>query len=339
MLPGDGHWGNGCNSLYNRFPLSICLLDTKLVTMYDSIGLSHDRTTAPDYDFQKIAINNLSSCFEGIDEFGEYVKGNLNNLVVKARKHRIYIAGSHSKFYLGNNLSSLSKGDEKRTIEKISDLLHLPMQLATVTKIDIAGNIITKHHPNCYLQILGEANKYNRSVNSNGIYYKNRLRTLCFYNKIEEQAVKGQAIPELYHNRNLLRFEQRYSSRIRQQLKLPVFEARMLYDEKVYRYLLQRWKNEYLAIQKINTRSATIDPTISTKELIENLALLQIIEDGQSEVLKTIKHWQETGKIDKHHAQRHREAIKRLASKRLNDSGAELIDELTLKIKHLASNY
>ena len=196
-----------------------------------------------------------------------------------------------------------------------------------------------QHEESLYYSYLGESNHYKRLPQPNGLYYSNNKRQLLFYGKVHEQNDKRQPIPELYKNRNVLRFELRYKQRLRQQFNRPEIKAGLLYDEDFYRQLIKQWKNEYLAIQKINSKVNSMKPTGSTKELVENLALFSILEAGQPQVLNLIKQWQETGEIDKHQAQRHRDFIKKLSSKKMDEEGNDLINELTRKVKEAARNY
>ncbi|MEI8175099.1 MAG: hypothetical protein WCG28_04075, partial [bacterium] len=52
-----------------------------------------------------------------------------------------------------------------------------------------------------------------------------------------------------------------------------IFKVYGLYDEVFYKNLVDRWKNEYFAIQKINSKLISMKPTGSKKEFAENLAL------------------------------------------------------------------
>jgi len=45
----------------------------------------------------------------------------------------------------------------------------------------------------------------------NVLYYYQSRGLLVFYDKIKEQQAKNQLIPELYQNRNVLRYEQRHN--------------------------------------------------------------------------------------------------------------------------------
>ncbi len=308
--------------------------------MYDNTDFNLKKEAAPGTTFLETVPQHLTKVTnEGETEFGYYLNGYLENLKVKVTENRVSVSDSTCKYYLGDNFQTLSKGDYKRAIEKISDTLHLPFYLADVTRIDAAHNLIMQHETDLYLSLLGEANHYKRLPQPNGLYYSNKLRQLLFYGKVQEQKEKRQPIPELYRNRNVLRIELRFKHRLKKQFNRPEIKAGLLYDEGFYRELIRRWKKEYLAIQKINSKLLSMKPTGSTKELAENLALYSILEAGQPQVLNLIKQWQETGEIDKHQAQRHRDFIKKLASKQMDDKNNELIEELTRKVKQAARNY
>ena len=309
--------------------------------MYDNIDMNLKKESAPGTDFINTVPDYLTEFInDGNSKFGYYLNGYLDKLKVKVTENRVSVSDSSiCKYYLGDNFKTLSKGEYKRAIEKISDNLHLPFHLADITRIDFAQNFIMQYEENLYYSYLGESNHYKRLPQPNGLYYSNGKRQLLFYGKVHEQKEKGQPIPELYKNRNVLRFELRFKQRLRQQFNRPEIKAGLLYDEDFYRELIKQWKNEYLAIQKINSKLNSMEPTGSTKELIENLALYSILEAGQPKVLNLIKQWQETGEIDKHQAQRHRNFIKKLASKPMDEKGNELLNELTRKVKEAARNY
>jgi len=159
---------------------------------------------------------------------------------------------------------------------------------------------------------------------------------LVFYGKVHEQKLKGQPIPELYKNRHVLRYEMRFKKQLRKELKQPEIIANMLYDEGFYSYLVKRWKNEYLAIQKINSKLISMKPTGSKKEFAENLALYAILELGPPQILTRVKEWQQTGEINKKQAYDLRAFIKQLSKTPIDEKGNELINELNQKIKEAA---
>lgn len=311
--------------------------------MYDNLDFDLSKTAAPGINFLQTIPQYLTKVTSnGITEFGEYYNGYLDSLKVRVTDNRVTVKDSSvCKYFLGDNFKTLSKGDYKRAIEKISDCLHLPFNLANVTRIDAALNMIMKYETSLYFPSLGESQHYKRLEQNNGLYYnlESKKRQLLFYDKVHEQKQKRQPIPELYQFRNVLRFEMRFKSRLREQFNRHEIIAGLLYDEVFYRELIKRWKDEYFNIQKINSKFMSMKPTGSKKEFIENLALFQIIEAGQSQVLKTIKQWQETGEINKKQAFDLRSCIKEISQRPINEAGNDLINELNKKVKEAARNY
>jgi hypothetical protein len=309
--------------------------------MYDNLDLTVHKEVCPNTDFILSIPQHLTKISnQGVNQFGEYVTGYLDNLKVSIAENRVKVYDSSlCKYYLGDNFKTLSKGDTKRAIEKISDCLQLPFHLANVTRIDFAQNFIMQFDEKVYYPYLGEAQYYNRLEQNNGLYYNNQIRQLLFYGKEYEQRVKKQPIPELYKNRNVLRFELRFRKQLRQQLKQPEITAGLLSDEVFYSSLVKRWKNEYLAIQKINSKLINMKPTGSKKEFIENLALFTILEMGQTQVLFKVKEWQESGVISKKQAYDIRATIKQISKTPMDERGNDLINEIDRKVKEAARNW
>jgi len=309
--------------------------------MYDNLDLTLYKDNCINTDFLQVVPQHLTKVTNhGVNQFGEYVSGYLESLKVNVSANKVKVYNSSiCKYYLGDNFKTLSKGDTKRAIEKISDCLHVPIDLANVTRIDIAHNIIMKYPESLYLSYLGESRYYNRLPQNNGLYYNNKLRQLLFYGKVHEQKIKKQPIPELYQNRNVLRYEMRFKKRLREQLKQPQITAGLLSNEVFYSSLVKMWQSEYFSIQKINSKLINMKPTGSTKELIESMALLQVLEMGQPQILNIIKEWHKKKFITKKQAQYHRNKLKELSKIPLNNKSNELINELDKKIKEAANNW
>ena len=259
--------------------------------MYDNLELTITKEQSPGTDFLQTIPQHLSIVSNhGENQFGKYVTGYLDSLKVSISDSRVKIYDcSLCKYYLGDNFKTLTRGDTKLAIDKISDSLHLPFHLANVTRIDFANNLIMQYDEKIYYPYLGEALYYSRLEQNNGLYYNNQLRQLVFYGKEHEQRIKRQPIPELYKGRNVLRYEMRFKKQLRKQLNRTEITAGLLYDEVFYGDLVARWKNEYLAIQKINSKLNSMKPTGSKKKLIEDLALYTILGLGQPQILNTIK--------------------------------------------------
>jgi hypothetical protein len=123
---------------------------------------------------------------------------------------------------------------------------------------------------------------------------------LCFYDKVKEQRNHKEPIPELYKHGHCLRYEQRYTSRLPNQLGVPGVTANMLYDEAFYCNLLQRWRDTYLDIIKINDTQINIS-AMKNKTDLYKAGILALIEKagGLSQMKSQIKEAYQMGKITK----------------------------------------
>ena len=272
--------------------------------MYDTVNFRLLQSEAGGVDFLA-----ETPCF--LENVGEHkyndeivITGDLNGLRVSLNRYQMKIKdGSLCKWYLGDNFKTMGRSNTQRAIEKLSDILHVPMSRATVTRFDIAQNFITRYPPNVYFNHLGMMKYAKRLQEPNGLYYVQTGGRLCFYDKNREQRDHKEIIPELYKGCNILRYEQRYISRIATQLKVNELTGAMLYDEAFYIDLLNRWKNAYKTIQKINDVSLNFEAMRNKKQLYK-MGVLALIEQmgGQLQMIEQIDEAQKRGELSKKQA-------------------------------------
>lgn len=243
---------------------------------------------------------------------GEIVlSGNIGRLKITASRHQIKIKdGSLCKWFLGDNFQTMGRGDIQRAIEKLSDTLHLPIDKATVTRLDIAQNFIMNYNTDTYMNHLGLLKNTTRLQEPNGLYYSRKDSRLCFYDKVREQKNIRELVPELYKNRNVLRYEQRYTKKIGTQLNVPEVTGALLYDEAFYIKLLNRWQNTYYAIEKINDITLNFE-AMETKQKLYKMGILSLIEKagGQLEMINQINEAQKKGILKRKQAYDLRQAV------------------------------
>ena len=107
--------------------------------MYDTVNFRLFQSDADGVDFLA-----ETPCF--LENVGEHyyngeavITGSLNGLKISLNRYQMKIRdGSLCKWYLGDNLQTMGRGDTQRAIEKLSDTLHVPMSKATITRLDIA---------------------------------------------------------------------------------------------------------------------------------------------------------------------------------------------------------
>lgn len=272
--------------------------------MYDTVNFRLFQSEAGGVDFLSETACYLENVGEHYYSGETVITGSLSGLKISLNRYQMKIKdGSLCKWYLGDNFQTMGRGDTQRAMERLSDALHVPMSKATVTRLDIAQNFITRYPPEVYLNHLGMLKYATRLQEPNGVYYKRTGGRLCFYDKNREQKNNREPIPELYEGRNVLRYEQRYTNRISSQLKVCEVTGGMLYNEAFYIDILNRWKDTYKAIQKINDVSLNFQ-AMKSKQQLYKMGVLSLIEQvgGQIQMIEQINEAQKRGELSKKQA-------------------------------------
>ncbi len=276
-------------------------------------------------------------CFNGAN----VITGNLKGFRISVSERGVNLKdGSLCKYYLGDNFQTLGRGDTKQAIEMLSDTLHLPLHKATVTRIDIAQNYIVKHPTSVYFNHLGNCMFNERLVQPDGLYYKNSSGLLVFYDKVKEQKAKGQIIPELYNNRNTLRYEMRHKVRIKNTFKVERVTAEMLYNETFYRNIIDQWHKAYTDIQKINDVSLNFE-AMKTKKDLYLMGLVSLIDQqgGEIAIKQQINEAFKKGSLSRKQKFDLFNAISEAGKATIATIQSDVIQELDKKINESVKNY
>lgn len=310
--------------------------------MYDTINFKLTAEDVCNIDFLEETpcyLNNIAHhIFSGVP----VVTGDLGGLKVVASEWQVKVKdGSLCKWYLGDNLKSMGRGDVKRAVEKMSDLLHLPMNLATVTRLDVACNFIMKHPIDIYINHLGVLAWAKRLLQPNVLYYHKTNEVLCFYDKSREQRAKGEYLPDLYKDRNVLRYEQRFTHRLASVLGVPFVTGATLYDEAFYIAVLKRWRDTYNAISKINDIQLNYK-AMKGKQGLYRFGVLTLAEiaGGEVAMLSQIDEARKHGELTAKQAYDMRQAVKQACQEREGVTvKSEAISELTKKVAEAVKFY
>ena len=281
--------------------------------MFDTVNLRITRNEVAGVDFLSEIPCYLDRDSVAMHTFtdGEVITGTLGNLKVSLNGFQVRVKdGSLCKWYLGNNFQAMGRKDTQRAFEKLSDTLHLPMDKAAVTRLDIAQNFIVRHPTEVYLNHLGLLKNATRLVEPYCIYYNKAGLRMAFYDKNREQKANKEPIPDLYIGRNLLRYEQRYTQRVARQLNVLEVTGSMLYDEAFYISLLNRWRDSYKDIQKINDVSLNFQ-AMKTKQNLYRMGVLSLIEQvgGQMAMMEQITEAQKQGTLTRKQAYDLKQAV------------------------------
>ena len=303
--------------------------------MYDSLALwyrgANCLTIAP----------LLSRLTEHQTEHSYYVTGGLKNLNITQSEQGISIKGSLCKWYLGDNLQTLTMGDTKLAIEALSETFNIAIVEAKVKRIDVAQNLIMKHNPTIYFPYLGDCQHFDRIKRNTSLYYQNGNRIKVFYDKIAECKSNGAEVHKVFQNQNLLRFELRYLQRLDRAFNVAEINAKMLYKEQFYINILDRWVDEYRNINKLTKMVFKDNTQLKPKDFIDQLLLQSILNmGGQSTILEMVDEARKKGQFERpEYASRAKSMIKEICRLESITEPSELVQELDRKIKQVQLYY
>lgn len=278
----------------------------------------------------------LQDVSEHIFEGGKVaITGKLKNLKVSVTDNAVTVKdGSLTKWYLGDNLKMLSRGDIEKAFTKMSDTLHLPMNKADVKRLDFGKNLMLTHNVNAYLPYLGSNGRYTRLEQKTALNYKITGRELCVYDKIAEMKSRGDVPPPLYDGRHVFRYEKRYLQGIAKYFDRASVTVKTLYDEPFYMCLVNDWYKDYQSIQK--QKIFKIDMSmITTKEQMKMLGVLALVEQqgGKMAAFENIRERQTKRELTKKQAHDLKELINQSLNLKLQTKESDLIIELNNKME------
>lgn len=274
----------------------------------------------------------------------ESVTGTLGNLIVKAGAVGLSVQGSMNTYLYGHNQGNMTRQDSQHVVEKLSDVLHLPMSHASVGRVDVGRTFLTQYPPAAYYSRLGISHTYKRLTQPDSIRYQNGKRQLVFYDKVAESRHARLPIPDIWANRNALRYESRFTNRIPQQFNRATVTAADLHSEKFYIGLIDRWVLEFEQLPKVKLSNLGLERAmLSCKqftEIAERLLLQQL--GGEVAALELIEQYRLQD------VYKSRTEVKRLKD-RIRELGqpidaehvpvTDLVDELREKIRRAQHHY
>ena len=185
--------------------------------------------------------------------------GHIGNMRVSVSGGGVRIVGSLPKFLCGANVWGLTKEEVGDAITKLEDTLHISLQDAKVTTMELAQTFSVDCEVWEYLNRLGNMPRMQRVQTSpHTLTYtgsgKNSPKKLVFYDKEAELKDKGETPPYWIkdYGLHLLRYELRYESRLSKQVKEPCVYVSMLPQEDFYNKMVGQYKENYYAITKQN---------------------------------------------------------------------------------------
>jgi hypothetical protein len=244
--------------------------------MYDTLRLVKEGAS-----YKKFVPSLLSNCKEHITEVNQYFSGAVGTgQKVFVFDDKVMFEGSISKYYLRDNIKSITRSDTQRAIEHLSDALKVDFRSSEVKRIDVGLSIDMQYPPNAYYSLLGASERYARNTYRGSLYYKVGQREKIFYNKLADAKAKGMFIPEFLAYKNLLRYELRYKKKLDKQFNKAEIVASDLFNEDFYMNLLDNWYNEYLNIKKMATSQINPNEIKTPSDFTNHILKSAILASG-----------------------------------------------------------
>ncbi len=196
--------------------------------MFDSLNSKLYIRNKADYTAQ--FLNNVKPYRKG------GLIGKLDNYSVLANDYFISLIGSISEYWNNDNTYCIGAKQTKQAIEKLSDYLHLPIQKAKVTRLDVSNSFEVVGDPKIYFPLFAKKGKQYPQLKKDGINYGTKY---------------GNYLTTFYKKEvNQLRYELKVKKPASVlQIEKPRLEQ--ITEPNNYNLLLLRWKQHYFKIEKI----------------------------------------------------------------------------------------
>lgn len=307
--------------------------------MYDTIRLFLPKERVSETNLLTQTPLYLSGITEHKQDERISISGQLRNCKVNISEQGISVKGSIAKYFLNDNFQTLTRSDTQRAFQMMADEIHLPMEQAVVRRVDFAQNFITKYIPETYYNSLGDCQHYSRMTYQQSIAYQNSLRYKTFYNKISEGKSRGVPIPEIWKGANVLRYEMRYTKRLPSQFNMPEVTASVLWNEIFYMGMVERWVQEYEAINKLTIFTPDIKKPMTAAQSQKILFAALVSQTGQNEVMEMVEQWHKQNLYSTNREYfRAKKDIKQMM-KKLPEGQNELITELNKNVREVKMFY
>lgn len=302
--------------------------------MYDSVKVWQSSDKLNSGYLEKIPSNLTNVSLHQRQNGIEYITGSLENLNISVSLAGFSLNGSLNKFWHKDNFNKLTRQQVEHCIELLEDTFQMELKDAEMKRFDIAHNFIMQSPVKHYYNLLGESARYNRLSQENSVYYNNGQRIKLFYDKVCEGKAKGFEIPQIWSDRNVLRYELRFIGRLAKQFKKSQVLMKDLFNEQFYISSVDYWANEYLEIKKNQLLTPQI-MNMTSKNAKDYLlsALIELV--GHNEVTKLTESWKPNFSTSKE-AQRFKSSLKNM--KGLTED-SPLMAELDKKILRTCEFY
>lgn len=270
------------------------------------------------------------------------VKGRYNNLKIELTGKGLKMNGSLTKCIAGDNLKTIYKEDIILFFKSLNEEFNVNFFDSKITRLDIAGNILTKYPTKEYTDCMIDLRFHDRCEQQNGLYYLNGNRSAVFYDKIKELKRKDRVkIDTKLLDKNVLRYECRFRKNQPISTFLKVSKAKLSDVLDNYHLLVKHWLDQFENINKLKTKQKFNVELLKSRADLDKFFIRCGIEllGGENKLLQIIDYGKKRGYYNKYPnmASNLKSKYKKIILETSNlDSPPDLIKELQSKIDMFA---
>ena len=191
---------------------------------------------------------------------GTFISNDYNQEInVYCDDQKFTMSGSIPKFINGNNFQGITSHQIIKAFDSLSNVIGTDMYQGTVTRLDYASNLFLEHSPKLYIPFFGDSHKFKRGIYETSVCYIGN-RGQSRYKTLEDKTAWAKdtrnKIPEAFHDRHIMRYENRLKSanRIAHVLDLgtkkPTLKDMLTVDSRIK--IHEDWRRQYENIKKQN---------------------------------------------------------------------------------------
>ena len=189
---------------------------------------------------------------------GDFISQKENFIHGYLSDNHLTIYGSIPKFIYGNNFQGISKEDVTNAFDNLSHVIGADLYQGNVTRVDYASNLFMDFNPKLYYRFFGDSYKFKRIQYGTSVGWKGN-KGQARYKTIEDKTAWAKdtknKIPEAFHDKHIIRYENRLQSSNRIAHVLGMYVKPTLNDILRIENLLtihEDWKRQFFKIQKQN---------------------------------------------------------------------------------------
>jgi hypothetical protein len=245
--------------------------------------------------------------------------------------------GSLPQLLYKTNQLNFTREETIKALSKLQDIIGLDISAARVTRIDFGCNIVVDHPVDTYFKLLCNRDLTKRwTVSDETLYFKGRVKELCFYNKSVQLRDTYQPLHEQYFYKNLLRYEMKLTKEICKITDYPEINCATLTDKRFYNKLVKLWHDEYQLIDKLSF-VVPADYGKNWTEFRNYLTLEGIEKNGGSETFDLVND-KKAFKLDHRAKHNIKKMLKKLISSKVKYHANDALDELNEKMFNILQN-